>query len=124
MKILINLKKGFTLVELMVVIAIIVIVAAVAVPMYMKHQIRSKITSADVSVKGYIDEITHYVSEMGKLPADDSDIWGCADINRNYVVKVCREKESESEANVKVHVDPTLDSNQDDPYYEYKYTLS
>lgn len=53
-------KKGFSLVELMVVIAIITILAAIAVPMYSNYQTRAKLASelsAVGEVKSKIAEI-------------------------------------------------------------------
>jgi len=54
-----NLQKGFTLIELMIVVAIIGILAAVALPAYQDYTVRAKISEAVIaasSVKGLISE--------------------------------------------------------------------
>jgi len=45
-------QKGFTLIELMIVVAIIAILAAIALPQYTNYTSRSKITQAIASVAG------------------------------------------------------------------------
>jgi len=62
--------KGFSLIELMVVIAIVCILAAVAVPSYQQYTIRAKIIDSIVVMKAVSDQV--FVSYEGSGSYPDS----------------------------------------------------
>jgi len=56
-------KKGFTLIELMIVVAIIGILAAIAIPNFLKFQAKSKQSEAKTNLKGVYTAETGYFGE-------------------------------------------------------------
>ncbi|HEY3347566.1 MAG TPA: prepilin-type N-terminal cleavage/methylation domain-containing protein [Nitrospirota bacterium] len=60
---LIHSKKGFTLIELMIVVAIIGILAAIAIPNFLKYQAKSKQAEAKTNLKGIFTSEVAYFGE-------------------------------------------------------------
>lgn len=72
-----NVQQGFTLIELMIVVAIIGILAAVALPAYQDYTKRAKVTELILAASACRTTITEVVqsSTGSSLPA--ANAWGC-----------------------------------------------
>ena len=70
-----NAQKGFTLIELMIVIAIIGILAAVALPAYQDYTKRAKITEPVLAASTCRTAVTEGYQSATVLPGANS--WGC-----------------------------------------------
>lgn len=85
-----NLQKGFTLIELMIVVAIIGILAAVALPAYQDYTKRAHVSEGMALGSGAKSSVTEFYSSMGRFPANNESAGLAADtaIKGNAVTKV------------------------------------
>ncbi|HFB1829677.1 TPA: pilin, partial [Neisseria gonorrhoeae] len=85
-----TLQKGFTLIELMIVIAIVGILAAVALPAYQDYTARAQVSEAILLAEGQKSAVTEYYLNNGKWPEDNdkAGVASASDIKGKYVKSV------------------------------------
>ncbi|HFC0533525.1 TPA: pilin, partial [Neisseria gonorrhoeae] len=85
-----TLQKGFTLIELMIVIAIVGILAAVALPAYQDYTARAQVSEAILLAEGQKSAVTEYYLNHGEWPKDNGSagVASASTIKGKYVQKV------------------------------------
>ena len=88
-----NMRKnqwGFTLIELMIVVAIIGILAAIAIPMYLDYTTRGQIAEGLTVAGGAKSAVTEYYQDRGGFPTNNAEagLDAPANIIGNYVTSV------------------------------------
>ena len=84
------IQKGFTLIELMIVIAIIGILAVIALPAYQDYTARAQVSEAISLMEGQKSAVVEYYADKGKWPRNNTEagIAAPTDIKGKYVAQV------------------------------------
>ena len=79
-----NLQKGVTLIELMIVVAIIAILAAIALPAYQDYTVRAKVSELVVAADACKTSVTEFFQSKSSMPQDVTAA-GCSTNTTQYI---------------------------------------
>jgi type IV pilus assembly protein PilA len=97
-----QLQKGFTLIELMIVVAIIGILAAVAIPSYQDYTARAQVSEAMSLNSGMKTALSEFFADQGRFPTGPASVSNT--LNGKYVSTIT----FANQAGGTVNVDATL----------------
>ena len=83
-----RIQKGFTLIELMIVVAIIGILAAIAIPAYQDYTIRSQVSEGLAMAGAAKAAVAETFAQTGAWPADNNAAGMGTDVSGKYVESI------------------------------------
>jgi len=79
-----RVQQGFTLIDLMIVVAIVGILAAIALPAYQDYVVRSKVSEGAATAAACKTSVAEYLASKNSMPADMTAA-GCSTTPSQYV---------------------------------------
>jgi type IV pilus assembly protein PilA len=107
-----TLQKGFTLIELMIVVAIIGILAAIALPAYQDYTIKAKMSEVILAASGCRTAVTEmYQTSSVNAAAPVGNDWGCGEgtVTTQYVTGVATDANGKVSVTVQ-NIDPVVNA--------------
>src|SRR5439155_19872524 len=80
-----RVQQGFTLIELMIVVAIVGILAAIAIPAYTDYIVRSKVSEGVASTGACKTSVAEYIATKGAASLTNANS-GCSDVGTQYAI--------------------------------------
>jgi type IV pilus assembly protein PilA len=100
-------STGFTLIELMITVAIIGILAATAIPAYQDYMIRSKMSEVILALAGCRTSIAELYQSGGTAPGAGN--WGCEGLTTKYVASLTTDDDGRVSIAVR-NISPNVDT--------------
>jgi type IV pilus assembly protein PilA len=92
--------RGFTLIELMIAVAIVGILAATALPAYQQYTVRAKLSEVILAVSGCRTSITETYQSVATSPGANN--WGCEEgVSSRYVLGIATDEHGKVSATLR-----------------------